>query len=71
MNNFVVFMLLVVTIGTCLAVEEQVLLNFYNSLGMQPLFPGKSCKEIYTYNYASHGKSGYYWIKTSIVPIKV
>ena len=71
MNNFVVFMLLVVTIGTCLAVEEQVLLNFYNSLGMQPLFPGKSCKEIYTYNYASHGKSGYYWIKTSTVPIKV
>ena len=69
MNTFVIIMLLAVS--TCSAVEEQMLLNFYNSLGMQPLFPGKSCKEIYTYNYASHGKSGYYWIKTSTLPIKV
>ena len=55
---------LVATVG--LAVEEQILLNFYNSLGMQPLYPAASCREIYKYNYASHDKSGYYWIKPSV-----
>jgi len=65
--------LLAAAVNSCLAVEEQVLLNFYNSLGMQPLFPAKSCKEIYAYNFASHGKSGDYWIKnsTSASAIKV
>ena len=58
-------MLLAVAVNSCLAVEEQVLLNFYNSLGMQPHFPAKSCKEIYTNNFASRGKSGDYWIKSS------
>ena len=53
------------------AVEEQVLLNFYNGLGMQSIFPAKSCKEIYKYNYASHGKSGYYWIKPATNVIQV
>ena len=62
--------LLLVTISS-LAVEEQVLLNFYNGLGMQSIFPAKSCKEIYKYNYASHGKSGYYWIKPATDVIQV
>ena len=62
---------LLVAIGSCLAVNEQALLNFYNSLGMQPFFPATSCKEMYIYNFASHGKSGYYWIKTSTSTIKV
>ena len=61
---YLLILLLVATTG--IAVEEQVLLNFYNSLGMQPLFPAKSCREIYKYNYASHDKSGYYWIKPSV-----
>ena len=26
--------------------------------------PAKSCREIYDYNIASRGQSGYYWIKT-------
>ena len=61
---YILILLLVATTG--IAVEEQVLLNFYNSLGMQPLFPAKSCREIYKYNYASHDKSGEYWIKSSV-----
>ena len=63
--------ILLMAVSSCLAVDEQALLNFYNSLGMQPLFPATSCKEIYAYNYASHGKSGYYWIKTSTSTIQV
>ena len=60
-------------ITSSLAVEEQVpvLLNFYNGLRMQSIFSAKSCREIYKYNYASHGKSGYYWIKPSTNVIQV
>ena len=61
---YLLILALVATTG--LAVEEQILLNFYNSLGIQPLFPATSCREIYRYNYASHGKSGNYWIKPSV-----
>lgn len=63
--------ILLLAVTSSLAVEEQVLLNFYNGLGMEALFPAKSCREIYKYNYASHGKSGYYWIKPSTDVIKV
>ena len=63
-GHYLLTLALVATTG--LAVEEQILLNFYNSLGMQPLFPATSCREIYKYNYASHDKSGYYWIKPSV-----
>ena len=56
-------LLLVAT--TSFAVEEQILLNFYNDLCMHQLFPARSCREIYKYNHASHDKSGYYWIKPS------
>ena len=62
--------MVLVVVGS-LAVEEQALLNFYNSLGMQPLLPAKSCNDIYTYNFASRGKSGYYWIKISTSTLKV
>ena len=70
-GHYLLIMALVATTG--LAVEEQILLNFYNSLGMQPLFPATSCREIYKFNYASHDKSGDYWIKPSAdaVAIKV
>ena len=63
-GGYILVLLLVAT--TSIAVEEQVLLNFYNSLGMQPLLPAKSCREIYKYNYASHDKPGEYWIKPSV-----
>ena len=69
--SFSAICMFLVAVGSCLAVEEQALLNFYNSLGMQPLLPAKSCNEIYTYNFASRGKSGYYWIKISTSTIKV
>ena len=61
-------LILAIVATTGLAVEEQILLNFYNSLGMQPLYPATSCREIIiqVQLYASHGKSGYYWIKPSI-----
>ena len=62
-GHHLVCLLLVAT--TSLAVEEQILLNFYNGLGMHRLFPARSCREIYKYNYASHEKSGYYWIQPS------
>ena len=70
-GHYLVCFLLVAT--TTLAVEEQVLLNFYNGLGMHRLFPARSCREIYKYNYASHAKSGDYWIQPSADgdPIKV
>ena len=59
----IVCLLLVVTAS--LAVEEQILLNFYNDLGMHQMFPAKSCREIYKENYASHDKPGDYWIQPS------
>ena len=33
-------------------------------LGTDSSDPAKSCREIYNYNMASRGQSGYYWIKT-------
>jgi len=57
--------------ATCSAVDDQVLLNFYNSLGMQPLYPAKSCQEIYANSHASHGRSGLYYIKPYSNVIKV
>jgi len=40
------------------------LLSCAGRLGTNPSSPGKSCREIYEYNMASRGNSGYYWIET-------
>jgi len=38
-----------------------------NKLGTGSSHPGKSCRDIYNYNMASRGQSGYYWIETDKV----
>ena len=38
-----------------------------NKLGTDSSHPAKSCRDIYNYNMASRGQSGYYWIKTDQV----
>ena len=40
------------------------LLSCAGRLGTDPSSPGKSCRDIYEYNMASRGHSGYYWIET-------
>ena len=47
--------------------ELQTLISCANKLGADSSSPGKSCREIYTYNMASRGQSGHYWIKTDQV----
>jgi len=47
--------------------ELETLLSCVNKLGTDSSNPGKSCRDIYNYNMASHGQSGYYWIKTDDV----
>ena len=54
----------VVTAVTCGSAQlQKVVENDDLELGMNPNNPAKSCREIYIKNPASHGKSGYYWIK--------
>ena len=47
--------------------ELEALFSCINKLGTDSSSPGKSCKDIYNYNMASRGQSGYYWIKTDQV----
>ena len=47
--------------------ELETLFSCINKLGTDSSSPGKSCKDIYNYNMASRGQSGYYWIKTDQV----
>ena len=44
--------------------ELETLFSCVNKLGTDSSHPAKSCREIYNYNMASRGQSGYYWIKT-------
>ena len=47
--------------------ELETLFSCVNKLGTDSSHPAKSCRDIYNYNMASHGHSGYYWIKTDQV----
>jgi len=47
--------------------ELETLLSQANKLGTDSSNPGKSCRDIYNYNMASRGQSGYYWIETDDV----
>ena len=47
--------------------ELETLFSCVNKLGTDSSHPAKSCREIYNYNMASRGQSGYYWIKTDDV----
>jgi len=44
--------------------ELETLFSCVNKLGTDSSHPAKSCRDIYNYNMASRGQSGYYWIKT-------
>jgi len=52
-------------IALCEDDEESYL--FYSKLGTESFLPGKSCAQIYQLNKASKSKSGYYWIKNSLL----
>ena len=47
--------------------ELETLFSCVNKLGTDSSHPAKSCTDIYNYNMASRGQSGYYWIKTDQV----
>jgi len=44
--------------------EQEILIN---KLGTDSSHPENLCRDIYNYNMASRGQSGYYWIKTDKV----
>ena len=44
--------------------SQLVVSHSLKKLGKVPSRPAKSCREIYDYNMASRGQSGYYWIET-------
>ena len=46
---------------------SQLVASSNSKLGKTSSRPGKSCKDIYNYNMASRGQSGYYWIRTDRV----
>ena len=57
--------MLVATVVACGLAQIQKVVedDDYTKLGMGPDNPAESCREIYNNNPASHGKSGYYWVK--------
>ena len=51
--------------------ELETLFSSVNKLGATSCHPAKSCREIYNYNMASRGQSGYYWINNNGNILKV
>ena len=51
--------------------ELETLFSCVNKLGTTSCSPAKSCREIYNYNMASRGQSGYYWINNTDDILKV
>ena len=70
-DSLLVYTIIVLVVGYSQLVvstsELEALFSCINKLGTDPSSPGKSCKDIYNYNMASRGQSGYYWIKTDQV----
>ena len=69
--SLLVYTIIVLVVGYSQLVvsisELEALFSCVNKLGTDSSSPGKSCKDIYNYNMASRGQSGYYWIKTDQV----
>ena len=68
-DSLLVYTIIVLVVGYSQLVVSQIcelmtLLSSVNKLGTDSSYPAKSCRDIYNYNMASRGKSGYYWIKT-------
>ena len=51
--------------------ELETLFSCVNKLGTDCSHSAKSCREIYNYNMASRGQSGYYWINNTETILKV
>ena len=71
-DSLLVYTIIVLVVGYSQLVvshtsELETLFSFVNKLGTDSSHPAKSCRDIYNYNMASHGQSGYYWIKTDQV----
>jgi len=47
--------------------DLEMLVKSFSKLGMDSIYPGKSCRDIYDNNMGSRGQSGYYWIETDKV----
>ena len=65
-----VFAIIVLVVGYSQLVvshtsELETSFSCVNKLGTDSSNPAKSCKEIYNYNIASRGHSGYYWINNT------
>ena len=68
-DSLLVYTIIVLVVGYSQLVvshtsELETLFSFVNKLGTDSSHPAKSCRDIYNYNMASRGQSGYYWIKT-------
>ena len=70
-TSSLLYTILVIAAGYGQLVESQsdleALVMCAGRLGVHHSNPGKSCRDIYEYNMASRGQSGYYWIKTDQV----
>ena len=71
-DSLLVYTIIVLVVGYSQLVvshtsELETLFSFVNKLGTDSSHPAKSCRDIYNYNMASRGQSGYYWIKTDQV----
>ena len=69
-DSLLVFTIIVLVVGYSQLVvshisELETLFSCVNKLGTDSSHPAKSCRDIYNYNMASRGQSGYYWIKTN------
>ena len=71
-DSLLVYTIIVLVVGCSQLVvshtsELETLFSCVNKLGTDSSHPAKSCRDIYNYNMASRGQSGYYWIKTDQV----
>ena len=68
-DSLLVYTIIVLVVGYSQLVvshtsELETMLSNIIKLGTDSSHPAKSCRDIYNYNMASRGQSGYYWIKT-------
>ena len=71
-DSLLVYTIIVLVVGYSQLVvsrtsELETLFSCVGKLGTDSSHPAKSCRDIYNYNMASRGQSGYYWIKTDQV----
>ena len=70
-DNLIVSTIIVLVVGYSQLVVSQTSESNATMLGTTSCYPAKSCREIYSYNIASRGQSGYYWINNTDSIIKV